>query len=281
MFADLDASRSAQDSAEPVFPPSGRLVRYHRCVRCGFVFTPDFDRLTDKELSAEIYNADYVLADPEFADHRPRYFAGLLGTTFAPSRASLSCLDFGGGRGVLAGLMCENGFAFDSFDPYFDPASPKTGAYDLVTAFEVVEHSRTPAETFRAALAHLNPHGLLLFSTLLQPRPLTPSWRYIAPRNGHVSIHTRDSLRRLARNCGVQYLSIDGGLHAFYRGRSPALDHLLHRYASAAAYAASLDGLPSLAQTVAGLAIVGHWPAAASFRLWSRAILSTMVPPKN
>lgn len=276
-FADIDAARTAEDSRQcAVFPPSGQAVRYYRCMRCGFISTTHFDHLTDEQMSSDIYNVDYIRADPEFAEARPRYFTELLATTLAPLRESLSCLDFGGGAGTLSKFMREQGFTYESFDPYFPAAEPKSGPYDLVTAFEVVEHSRAPIATFHAALAKLRPEGLLIFSTLLQPRPVTSEWWYIAPRNGHVSVHTRDSLAHVARICGVHHLAIGGGLHVFYRRKSPMLECLLRRYTNAAIYAASQEGILTFFDSAVALARAGHWRPAVDPKSWARALMRSL-----
>lgn len=227
-----------------MFAATGQMIAYWRCRACGFVFTPDFDALSEAELAERIYNAEYARADPDFAEARPRFFAETLARSLAPLRGSLNALDFGGGRGLLAALMRAQGFRFDSFDPYFDDAPPPRGGYDLVTAFEVVEHSRTPLATFRAALAALRPGGMLLFSILLVPRGADATWWYIGPRNGHVSLHTDRSLAACARACGRESLSLDSGLHLFLPRSTP--DALAQAVAGSrlgeALYAASLRG---------------------------------------
>lgn len=193
-FGTVDAARSSEDRWEAVFAPAGVLIVYRRCRSCGFVFTPDFDTLSETEMAERIYNDDDARADPDFPHSHPRLFADLLSGRLAPLRDSLTAIDFGGGQGRLAALMRARGFRYDSFDPYVDCTARPHGSYDLVTAFEVVEHSRSPLATFHDALAVLRPGGVLLFSTQLVPRSADTGWWYIGPRNGHVSVHTDRSL---------------------------------------------------------------------------------------
>jgi SAM-dependent methyltransferase len=218
LFASVDFSRTCEDRPAPVFAPTGETVPYYRCGACGFLFTTHFDALTAEEMAAKIYNSQYVLADPQFVDVRPRYFAGVLQAAIGPVKDSVRALDFGGGNGKLAASMRAAGFRdFASYDPFFGDTEPPASSHDLVTAFEVMEHTRYPIGTFREVLALLRPDGVLLFSTMLQPSQLDARWWYIAPRNGHVSLHSRHSLQAIARLLGVEFLSVNAALHLFYR----------------------------------------------------------------
>jgi 2-polyprenyl-6-hydroxyphenyl methylase/3-demethylubiquinone-9 3-methyltransferase len=216
-FGSIDASRSGQDRYGPVFPLSGRQVQYWRCLNCQFVFTTDFDSLSAAELAERIYNDDYIRADPDFAAHRPNCYAGFLDELLAPLRHRIEAIDFGGGRGVLANLAHQKGFdCYDSYDPYFGDQGRPMRQYDLVTAFEVVEHCRDPLGTFREMESLLKPRGAVMFSTSVQPKGVDSDWWYIAPRNGHVSIHSDRSLRILANRLGMHYLSVMDYLHLLY-----------------------------------------------------------------
>ncbi|HUB15306.1 MAG TPA: class I SAM-dependent methyltransferase [Acetobacteraceae bacterium] len=257
-FATVDFSRSCVDRPEPVFAPAGEPVPYVRCERCGFLFTCHFDALTAAEMANKIYNADYIKADPEFADSRPRFFAAMLQEWLGPASNGFAALDFGGGRGLLAQLVRAAGFPeFASYDPYFDTTPVPATRFDLVTAFEVVEHTRDPLATFREMLALLRPNGAVLFSTLLQPRRVQPDWWYMAPRNGHVSLHSRHSLARLADavNCG--FVSISAGLHLFHRSPANAATRaLVRRHARPILRFASQHGIAAwfdASRQVAGL----------------------------
>jgi len=206
-------------------------VRYWRCVSCGFAFTTHFDALSPVELGTAIYNEDYILADPGFPLERPRHIAGMLAKALAPIANRLEALDFGGGEGTLAALMRAQGFAgYASFDPYFDSGAHPGRRYELVTAFEVVEHSRDPLRTFRDIGELLCEDGAALFSTLVQPRPASPDWWYIAPRNGHVSIHTGRSLAAAAARAGLRCVFLSQGLHLLYRAPGGRVPRVLAAY---------------------------------------------------
>ena len=247
-FAELDATRSCEDRRGTVFPPSGRMIAYWRCGACGFVFTVDFDALSPAELGALIYNDDYTRADPDFAIKRPTFFADILASLLSPAAAWIDVLDFGGGCGTLTDMMRARGFArFATHDPYFGDSALPPRRYDLVTAFEVVEHSRDPVDMFGEIAALRKSDGAVLFSTLLQPKAAGPDWWYIAPRNGHVSIHTSRSLRAAAQQVGLRYLPLNEGMHLLYTDRAGRVPRLItEQFASQALRHASLRDAATL-----------------------------------
>ena len=143
-FASLDFSRTCEDRHAPPFAPSGELIPYYQCERCGFVFTDYLDGWPPEKMAARIYNADYHLADPDFEEHRPASTVTDLARWLDGLRSGIAALDYGGGKGTLATLMRTKGFDYDSYDPFFADSPLPTRRYDLVTSFEVVEHSPDP-----------------------------------------------------------------------------------------------------------------------------------------
>ena len=190
VFGSVDASKTCEDTeGYRAFPTTGRRVTYYRCEMCGFIFTNEFDELSDEELGAAIYNADYIKADPEFEFDRPKYLSEIVADIVRKNDAP-KCLDFGAGSGLFAAMMRERGFAFDAFDPYFLSSHPSNSLYDFVTCFEVMEHSRRPLETLLQIAGYLAEGAMILFSTHIAPPGVDLSWWYIAPRNGHFSIYS-------------------------------------------------------------------------------------------
>src|SRR4029077_15563422 len=131
------------------------------------------------------------------------------------------------GKGKLATLMRAKGFDYDSYDPFFSDSPLPTRRYDLVTSFEVVEHSPDPYGNLATLLSFVKPNGAVLISTALQPPAVTGDWWYIAPRNGHISIHSAPRLQPLARRLGLHVLTTDT-THLFFRhARDPVARVLL------------------------------------------------------
>lgn len=102
--------------------------------------------------------------------------------------------------------------------------SPQT--YDLVKAFEVMEHTPTPKITASQALSCLKPMGALLFSTHTfdkVPEPKTDFW-YVSPRNGHITLHTRRSLKAMFKPMGYKVHHFNEDMHIAYKTLPTWLD---------------------------------------------------------
>jgi 2-polyprenyl-6-hydroxyphenyl methylase/3-demethylubiquinone-9 3-methyltransferase len=213
----VDFGRSCERNRGKFLPLAGIPIYYHRCLACGFLFTVAFDKWSFADFRANIYNDGYAAADPDYADgSRARGNAALAANILTQLGAN-RLLDYGGGDGTLAALLRANGCDAHSWDPVADHGAeaPPPGSFPLVTAFEVFEHTPTPTETAAQALAMLQPGGRLLFSTLLLdnlPRQATDHW-YIAPRNGHISLHTTHSLGQLFARLGWKIRSFNANLH--------------------------------------------------------------------
>jgi hypothetical protein len=130
-------------------------------------------------------------------------------------------LDYGGGYGLLVRLMRDRGYNFHWQDEYCGNlfavnwvASPDV-QYELLTAFEVMEHLPKPIETI-AAMFQQAPN--ILFSTELIPNP-TPdlaAWDYYGLEHGqHVTLYTTTALKHLAQRWNKYFYSNGQNLHLF------------------------------------------------------------------
>jgi len=221
-FGAVDFAKNCEELRGCILPAAGKFIPYFRCVTCGFLFSDDFDAWPPERFVAEIYNDQYSAVDPDFVARRPAANVRLLQQWFGADKARLRVLDYGGGNGSLAQGLRQAGFqGAVSYDPLYDRDRPRpAGKFDLVVSFEVVEHMPDPAEGFNELLDFLTEEGVLLFSTLIQPTDIETlglSWWYAAPRNGHISLHTRASLALLLQRRGLQLTSLDNNLHLAYR----------------------------------------------------------------
>ncbi len=197
-----------------LFGPSGVPVEYFRCIRCGFVATPFFDDWTGEDFARFVYNQDYVRVDPDYLGRRPEADAERL-AQLLDGAEDPRILDYGSGSGLLADRLRDRGFTrASSYDPFSQPDLVET-AFDIITCFEVLEHTPAPRETIQALARLLAPGGCILFSTGVQPRDIEQiraNWWYVAPRNGHISIHTLRSLRLIGDEQGLRLHAGGGGL---------------------------------------------------------------------
>lgn len=235
-FGSVDFHKNCEIAkGKNVLPPSGIMVPYHRCGECGFLFTIVFDSFSQEDFGELVYNDEYVLVDPDFADLRPRANAEFIAELFS-AHPETRILDYGGGNGLTAELLREAGFrnvvTYDPFVPRH--AKRPEGTFDLILCFEVVEHSPDPHGTFEDIDSFLGTDGIVLFSTLVQPSDITAmglDWWYAAPRNGHVSLHSRESIGVITAGSGYNFGSFNENLHVLFRSVPAFASHLLRHAA--------------------------------------------------
>jgi SAM-dependent methyltransferase len=238
LFDVVDFHKSCEQHRGIRFVLSGIGVWYRRCTSCGFLFTNFCDAWTAPEFAERIYNADYVLVDPDYVTKRPLGSVKLIRQLFEPAKAAIKLLDYGGGDGEVAQALRAAGFDSACWDPFGTAGQtpPLARGYDLVTCFEVIEHTPDPLGTVEAIANLLRPGGIVFFSTLLQPADLPVGnldWWYVGPRNGHISIHTDESLARRWRKVGMRVASFGTGTHVAFGDTLPDFARILYRVAGA------------------------------------------------
>jgi hypothetical protein len=221
-FGAVDFNKSCDDPRAEKLPPLGIPVQFRRCANCGFLFTECFDDWADHDFKQFIYNGDYIRLDPDYAEMRPRAKARMLCKQFQADRTVLRMLDYGGGNGLLSRCLREAGFTtavtFDPFTPEF--SHRPAGRFDVITCFETMEHLTDPLAKIDDMVGLLSKVGAVIFSTLVQPanfESVGMSWWYVGPRNGHVSLFTREALAIAWRRHGFSVCSFDEDNHLAFR----------------------------------------------------------------
>lgn len=182
---------------------------------------------TRDEFAQRVYNDDYVKVDPDYREVRPRAFAEYLIGLFGDNACGISHLDYGGGNGLMSDMLRDSGWQSTSYAPFVDGEVPlaEMGQFDLVTAYEVFEHVPDVRGLARNLSSLLKPDGIVHFSTMLSdgkmPRGEPLAWWYAAPRNGHISLFSRDALFYLGNNEGLSFASFTPNLHSFWRTIPP------------------------------------------------------------
>jgi len=207
------------------------LFRLRRCPQCHFAFVAN--PWTDY---AAIYSEDYYAgkgADPlvdytfelDFPEGTIRVYEwrGLVSLvkSLIPVRASTAWLDFGCGNGGLVrycheqnicqALGFEDGAIREEAAKRGIPLLDKSeierrgGAFEVVTAIEVLEHVEDPLETLTQIRYLLKPGGLLFFTTgNAEPyRAKLLDWRYVIPEI-HISFYEPETLRQALLRTGFQ-----------------------------------------------------------------------------
>lgn len=218
----VDFNKSGKEPEGLFLPLSGLPVYYALCNSCGFCFAPEISKWSLEEFAARIYNDQYVQVDPDYIEARPRANASSLLSMFGNSPRAIKHLDYGGGDGTLTAILRQSGWNSTSYDPFvnLDTRPDQLGQFNLITAYEVFEHVPDVHQLMAHLRTLLVPNGIVLFSTLLSDgniqRNQRLSWWYAAPRNGHISLFSKNSLAILARESGFQFGSFSAGFHSFF-----------------------------------------------------------------
>lgn len=202
-------------------------VIYHRCEKCGFIFTTYFDEFNDEMWRKYIYNSDYIKADPEYLDVRPKNNAFFIDTLLSSKKSLVIGLDYGGGNGVTASTLRKLGYRYDSYDPYGESSicNELIGSYNFCSAIEVLEHATDPVKLMDNLLRLMTTDKLtVIIGTSTSDHVVTNeqrlSWWYAAPRNGHVSLFSKKTLSILASQFGLECHSFSPSVHVFTRNLS-------------------------------------------------------------
>jgi len=197
-------------------------IKYYECEDCGFIQTEDPYWLTEAYASA-ITDRDIGLVERNIEQSRKldllfRLYLKGGGDTF---------LDYGGGYGLLVRMMRDRGYDFEWYDQYCDNLFAQThekshNHYDVVTAFELLEHLPNPLETLETLFSL---GDTLICSTDLVPsiRPAVKDWWYYGVSHGqHVSFYTQKAMNKIADTYNRHYSYVHG-LHIFS-------DTIIHPY---------------------------------------------------
>lgn len=185
-----------------------RWRRYPRCNVCRLIFVP-----LEFHLSPADEKAEYDKHENSPDDLGYRKFLGRL---FEPMTAQIlpesKGLDFGSGPGPTLSVMFEEaGHDVSIYDPFYAPDETQlTRQYDFVTASEVVEHFRNPAEDLRRLWACVKPGGHLgIMTKLAVDEASFAKWHY---RNDatHVSFFSRESFDWLAEEWHAELTFVGG-----------------------------------------------------------------------
>ncbi len=220
LFGVVDLSKSCEQQLNN--PLLGVPIYYRRCAACGFLFTDAFDDWGIGEFKTHIYNDEYIVYDPDYRHKRPSLNAREVSRLWSEHKASMRILDYGGGNDVLCAALRANGFKEAvTYDPMVpEHAHPPAGKFDLVTCFETLEHLPDPIAGIGKIAEFVADPGAVFYTTLTQSGDFPQkgvAWWYVGPRNGHVSIFTRQALAAAWGKFGFKTASLSDVLHLAFR----------------------------------------------------------------
>lgn len=219
----VDFNKSCEEPKGKFLPKSGIPIYYALCESCGFLFAPEFSEWTEADFLSKIYNDNYVEIDPDYVEVRPASNFEFLQKYFGNVRHQVHHLDYGGGNGLLSNKLTHVGWNSCSYDPFpqrnVDIAS--LGKFNFITAFEVFEHVPNPHVLLENISHLLDETGIVLFSTLANDGNIKQhqrlDWWYASPRNGHISLFSKKSLKVLGEKYGLNFVSMGPGLHCYFK----------------------------------------------------------------
>ncbi|MDD2899712.1 MAG: class I SAM-dependent methyltransferase, partial [Desulfuromonadaceae bacterium] len=168
-------------------------VEYYQCRSCGYICTEEPYWL-EEAYSAAITGSDVGLV------RRNSRLATITRVVLSVCfNKTGRFLDFAGGYGLLVRMMRDSGFDFHWYDRYctnlfastFVADLDASSHYELITAFEVLEHLVDPLGGLYQMLKFSRN---ILFTTniLPDPAPKPNNWWYYALEHGqHVSFYSR------------------------------------------------------------------------------------------
>jgi hypothetical protein len=184
-------------------------AEYYRCANCGFMFPGDPFWLD------EAYSSAINLTDTGLVE-RNLYFNKLVSVLiYFFFNKDGKFLDYAGGYGLFTRLMRDTGFDFYWQDPYCSNLLSRGFEYqsedrkaELLTAFEVFEHLKDPADEFKKMLEFSDS---ILMSTELISENVDRDWWYFGFEHGqHIAFYTMKALKILAEQNSLNFYSFSG-----------------------------------------------------------------------
>ena len=184
-------------------------VKYYQCMQCGLLKT-EKPFWVEEAYDSVIANLDVGLVQRNI--YLSELVRKVLRTYFEPCG---KFLDYAGGYGLFVRLMRDKGFDFQRHDKYCENIFSKyfdvpildreAGRFELVTAFEVLEHIVDPVSELGKLFEVTDS---VLFTTELLPPDVVSveDWWYFVPETGqHITFYTEVSLRNIADKLSVNY----------------------------------------------------------------------------
>lgn len=196
---------------------------YFTCGQCGLLQTQEPFWLAEAYSSAIGRSDTGLLARNERAANMLTLLLPLISTRGG------KFLDVAGGYGVLTRMMRDRGFDYFWSDKYCENIFASgfedrpSNRYDVITAFEVLEHVTDPVGFFEGLFARHDCRTIVFSTVLFDGAPPPEHWWYYAFDGGqHVSFYQRRTIDAIARHLGLKSYT-SGSVHILSERALPSL----------------------------------------------------------
>jgi 2-polyprenyl-3-methyl-5-hydroxy-6-metoxy-1,4-benzoquinol methylase len=102
--------------------------------------------------------------------------------------------------------------------------------YQVITAFEYLEHIDDPVQTFKRIFSRFSCEAII-FSTTLYNYPLNQNWWYFMFESGqHLTFYNRHTLQFIAKKLHLNFVTNGKNFHMFSKRKIHILQFLLFIY---------------------------------------------------
>ena len=194
------------------------VAEYYQCDECGFIYTGHIESTSYHTVNEFYSTCDFDIEDSGYKSRAETAFNALskLLHKHKLEPGKIKLLDYGCGEGTFLRICRENDIDAYGYDPFYKNEMDNTledmmlennkKQFDVVTAFEVVEHSCS-MNIFHDIMTFCKPNGLFMFSTgIFNPLIHNNDWEYFSP--AHCSFHTTKSLAVIAEKLHCERIEL-------------------------------------------------------------------------